>query len=134
MLQSPTRSADNQCAGQVYEDIYLANPSAGATTYASTKTSIDLVKASPKPGIAQNTSGVLTTPPWVDVEIIQITNDEAINTARELPLKEGIFVGMSSGAALFAARQVASEIESGTIVTIFPDRGEKYLSTELFRV
>jgi rhamnogalacturonyl hydrolase YesR len=55
LLQSPTRSADNQCAGQVYEDIYLANPSAGATTYASTKTSIDLVKASPKPGIAQNT-------------------------------------------------------------------------------
>jgi cysteine synthase B len=41
---------------------------------------------------------------------------------------------MSSGAALYAARTVASEIDSGTIVTIFPDRGEKYLSTELFRV
>jgi cysteine synthase B len=48
--------------------------------------------------------------------------------------QEGIFAGMSSGAALFAARQVASEIDSGTIVTIFPDRGEKYLSTELFKV
>ena len=56
LLASPTRSADNQCAGQVYEDIYLANSAtATANMYASTKTSIDLVKASPKPGIVQNT-------------------------------------------------------------------------------
>ena len=56
LLASPTRSADNQCAGQVYEDIYLANPTgASATMYTSTKASIDLVKASPKPGIVQNT-------------------------------------------------------------------------------
>jgi cysteine synthase B len=41
---------------------------------------------------------------------------------------------MSSGAALVAARTIAQEIESGVIVTIFPDRGEKYLSTDLFRV
>jgi cysteine synthase B len=41
---------------------------------------------------------------------------------------------MSSGAALWAARKVAEEIAEGTIVTIFPDRGEKYLSTPLFQV
>jgi cysteine synthase B len=41
---------------------------------------------------------------------------------------------MSSGAALHAARVVAAEVESATIVTILPDRGEKYLSTALFRV
>jgi len=56
LLDSPTRSADNQCAGQVYEDIYLTNPvAANANEYASTKTSIDLVVASPEPGIVQNT-------------------------------------------------------------------------------
>jgi rhamnogalacturonyl hydrolase YesR len=55
LLGSPTRSADNQCAGQVYEDIYLTNPvAANANMYASTKASIDLVKANPKPGIVMN--------------------------------------------------------------------------------
>jgi len=46
--------------------------------------------------------------------------------------QEGIFVGMSSGAALYAARETARQINSGTIAVIFPDRGEKYLSTKLF--
>jgi rhamnogalacturonyl hydrolase YesR len=56
LLASPTRSADNQCFGQVYEDIYLSNTSTGtANMYASEKASIDLLKASPKPGIVQNT-------------------------------------------------------------------------------
>jgi cysteine synthase B len=65
---------------------------------------------------------------------IMIETEDAFDLARRIARDEGIFAGMSSGAALVAARQVASEIESGTIVTIFPDRGEKYLSTELFRV
>jgi cysteine synthase B len=51
---------------------------------------------------------------------------------RQIVLKEGIFVGMSSGAAMYAAIEIAKQIESGTIVVIFPDRGEKYLSTKLF--
>ena len=63
-----------------------------------------------------------------------IESEDAFALARQLAHQEGIFAGMSSGAALFAARQVASEIESGTIVTISPDRGEKYLSTQLFQV
>jgi cysteine synthase B len=65
---------------------------------------------------------------------IMIESEDAFELTRQIARQEGIFVGMSSGAALFAARQVATEIASGTIVTIFPDRGEKYLSTELFRV
>jgi cysteine synthase B len=65
---------------------------------------------------------------------IMIESEDAFDLARQIAHHEGIFAGMSSGAALFAARQVASEIDTGTIVTIFPDRGEKYLSTELFKV
>jgi cysteine synthase B len=64
---------------------------------------------------------------------IMIESEDALELARRAAREEGLFVGMSSGAALFAARQVASEIDSGVIVTIFPDRGEKYLSTQLFR-
>lgn len=63
---------------------------------------------------------------------IMIESEEAFAMARRLAKEEGIFVGMSSGAALLAARTVASEIEGGTIVLILPDRGEKYLSTALF--
>jgi S-sulfo-L-cysteine synthase (O-acetyl-L-serine-dependent) len=65
---------------------------------------------------------------------IMIETEDAFALARQIAHEEGIFAGMSSGAALVAARTVASEIDEGTIVTIFPDRGEKYLSTELFQV
>ena len=63
---------------------------------------------------------------------VMIESEEAFAAARRIALEEAIFVGMSSGAALVAARTVASELDAGTIVTIFPDRGEKYLSTALF--
>ena len=65
---------------------------------------------------------------------IMVGNEEAFELARRIVREEGMFVGMSSGAAMFAALEVAKDIESGTIVVIFPDRGEKYLSTDLFRV
>ena len=52
--------------------------------------------------------------------------------ARKLISNEGIFAGMSSGAAMLAAAEVADRIESGNIVVVFPDRAEKYLSTKMF--
>ena len=65
---------------------------------------------------------------------IMIETEDAFDLARKLALQEGIFAGMSSGAALWAARTIAAEVEEATIVTILPDRGEKYLSTGLFAV
>jgi cysteine synthase A len=67
-------------------------------------------------------------------EVIRVKNEDAFATGRELPLTEGILVGISSGAALYAATQVALRPESKgkTIVVILPDTGERYLSTQLF--
>ncbi len=66
-------------------------------------------------------------------EIICVTNDQAIETARELCLQEGILCGISSGAAMFAALQTANlpENKGKQIVVILPDTGERYLSTDL---
>jgi len=64
---------------------------------------------------------------------LTVQDDPAFETARLLALKEGLFVGMSSGAAVAGALEVARHMESGTIVTLLPDRGDRYLSTALFR-
>jgi len=66
-------------------------------------------------------------------EIIVVEDDEAFETSRKLVTKEGIFVGISSGAAVAGALRVARDLTSGTVVTILPDRGDRYLSTTLFR-
>lgn len=66
-------------------------------------------------------------------ETVMVESEQAFATTREIVKKEGIFVGMSSGAAMYTARQIAEKITSGNIVVIFPDRGEKYLSTDLFQ-
>ncbi len=66
-------------------------------------------------------------------EKITINDGEAFEIARKLVLKEGIFAGMSSGASLAGALKIAGEIDKGTIVVIFADRGDRYLSTTLFR-
>ena len=63
---------------------------------------------------------------------IMIESEDAFDLARRLAREEGIFAGMSSGAAVLAARVIAAEVDAATIVTILPDRGEKYLSTALF--
>ncbi len=67
-------------------------------------------------------------------EKLNIDDEEAFETARKLAEKEGLFVGMSSGAAMAAALKEASQIKQGCIVVIFPDSGERYLSTNLFSV
>ena len=67
-------------------------------------------------------------------EIIQVSNDNAILTGRELSLYEGLIVGLSSGAAAFAALQLAQRPENKgkRIVALLPDTGERYLSTQLY--
>ncbi len=64
---------------------------------------------------------------------LTIDDEEAFETARQLAAREGIFAGMSSGAAVAGALRVAAEMRGGTIVVLLPDRGDRYLSTALFR-
>lgn len=61
-----------------------------------------------------------------------VNDDDAFDTTRALAVKEGLFLGMSSGAAMWAAIKKAKEMKEGTIVVILPDRGDRYLSTALF--
>ncbi len=65
-------------------------------------------------------------------EKLNVNDDDAFNTTRLLAMEEGLFVGMSSGAAMWAAIKQAKEMKEGTIVVILPDRGDRYLSTALF--
>jgi cysteine synthase A len=67
-------------------------------------------------------------------EVIRVTYEDAVGTARRMAREEGILVGISGGAATWAALQVAvrKEYTGKTIVVILPDTGERYLSTELF--
>jgi cysteinyl-tRNA synthetase len=67
-------------------------------------------------------------------KIVNIEDEEAYETARRLAREEGLFVGMSSGAAMAIALKEAASMEEGTIVVILPDSGERYLSTSLFAV
>lgn len=64
---------------------------------------------------------------------VMVGSESAFKMTKKLAVREGIFVGMSSGAAMYAALEVAKEIRTGVIVVIFPDGGEKYISTELFK-
>jgi len=64
---------------------------------------------------------------------LTIDDEEAFETARLLAAREGIFAGMSSGAAVAGALRVAAEMSGGTVVVVLPDRGDRYLSTALFR-
>jgi len=66
-------------------------------------------------------------------EKVTVEDGEAFETTRLLAANEGIFVGMSSGAAVAGALAIASQMTRGTIVVILPDRGDRYLSTTLFR-
>jgi cysteine synthase B len=65
-------------------------------------------------------------------EKFTVEDEDAFQTTRRLALEEGLFVGMSSGAAAYAAIKTAQDMESGTLVALLPDRGDRYLSTNLF--
>ena len=72
-------------------------------------------------------------PSLLDEKVI-CQDNEAFNTVRDLALTEGIFCGISTGAALWAATEAAKDMPRGTtVVVLFPDRGDRYLSTEVFR-
>jgi cysteinyl-tRNA synthetase len=81
------------------------------------------MKESYKPGIFDKN---------LPFQVINIPDDESFRMSRELAHREGIFVGMSSGAAMCAALTRAEQVKNGVIVVILPDGGEKYLSTTLF--
>ena len=65
---------------------------------------------------------------------VMVESEDAYEMTRRIVVEEGMFVGMSSGAAMIAAVETAKTLAGGLIVVIFADRGEKYLSTDLFRV
>ena len=65
-------------------------------------------------------------------DVIKVTDDEAFATARLLAKTEGIFAGSSSGAAMAAVLKLTERVQSGNIVTVFPDRGDRYFSTGLY--
>jgi len=64
---------------------------------------------------------------------LTVEDDDAFDTARRIALDQGLFIGMSSGAAIAGALKIAQTMTGGTIVTLLPDRGDRYLSTNLFR-
>ncbi|MHC4740698.1 MAG: cysteine synthase A [Planctomycetota bacterium] len=66
-------------------------------------------------------------------DILIMQDEEAFSVARRLAVEEGIFAGISSGAAVAGALRVAQDMKSGIVVTLIPDRGDRYLSTMLFR-
>ncbi|MBD3362572.1 cysteine synthase [Candidatus Dojkabacteria bacterium] len=65
-------------------------------------------------------------------DFVEINDDEAFQMTKKIAKREGLFVGMSSGAAVAGALKIAKQMDSGNIVTILPDRGDRYLSTNLF--
>ncbi len=67
-------------------------------------------------------------------QVIKVTDTEAFEASRLLALKEGVMAGSSSGAALAASLKLAEKIDSGNIVVVFPDRGDRYLSKGLFDI
>ncbi|HHW19943.1 cysteine synthase family protein [Thermodesulfovibrio thiophilus] len=101
--------------------------------------SIQIIGAEPVPGhriqglknLSEAIVPKIFDPSRLD-ERIYVNDEEAFDTTRKLATKEGVFVGMSSGAAVHVAIKKASELRSGVIVAILPDRGDRYLSTSVF--
>jgi cysteine synthase len=82
-------------------------------------------------GIGNNFIPVTLDMSLVD-EVIKVNDDEAFGMVKELAKKEGLIVGSSSGAAMAAALKLADKIETGNIVVVFPDRGDRYFSKNIY--
>jgi cysteine synthase B len=96
---------------------------------------VEPIKGHTIQGLKNMTESIIPSifyPEKLDEKIV-VEDGEAFETARLLAVKEGLFVGMSSGAAVSAALRIAGSIDKGTIVVILPDKGDRYLSTTLFR-
>jgi cysteine synthase B len=96
---------------------------------------VEPIKGHTIQGLKNMTESIVPTiyhPEKLDEKIV-VEDGEAFETSRLLAVKEGLFVGMSSGAAVSAALQISKNIDQGTIVVILPDKGDRYLSTTLFR-
>ena len=65
-------------------------------------------------------------------DVIKVTDKEAYDMVKLIALKEGLIVGSSSGAALSVVLKLAEKIEQGNIITIFPDRGDRYFSKNIY--
>jgi cysteine synthase B len=112
----------------------------GTSTYLKEKNpSIQIVGAQPSdgsqiPGIRKWPTEYL--PKIFDASkvdtIIEVTEEEARNMTKRLALEEGVFAGMSSGGSVAAALKIAEKLDSGVIVAIICDRGDRYLSSDLF--
>jgi cysteine synthase B len=84
----------------------------------------------------KNMKEAIVPPIYHEAELsakVVVEDEPAFEMARRLALEEGLFVGMSSGAAVAGACEVAKDMTHGTIVVLLPDRGDRYLSTSLFR-
>ncbi len=134
----------NQTNGEV--DMFVAGMGTTGTLMGVSKflkekkAAVEIVGVEPTPGHAiqglKNMTEAIVpkiyNPAALDRKIT-VQDEEAFETSRLLAAREGLFVGMSSGAAVAGALRMAREIRHGTIVTLLPDRGDRYLSTSLFR-
>ncbi|UCC22275.1 MAG: cysteine synthase A [Planctomycetota bacterium] len=113
----------------------------GVSRYLKEKSeSIKVVGVEPTPGHTMQGLKNMTESIVPDIfdrsrldDVIMMRDQEAFDMARRLASEEGIFAGISSGAAVAGALRVAEQMSSGTVVTIIADRGDRYLSTMLFR-
>jgi len=105
------------------------------------KPDIQIIAVEPVPGHTiqglKNLGEAIVPALWDPSKVndyVQVNDEQAFTTVQRLTLEEGIFAGLSSGAALFGAMEIAKNAPAGSaIVTIFPDRGDRYLSTHAFR-
>ena len=137
-ISSALLSAGHQQVDQENEADYVFVNTCTVTAEADRK-SHQLVNAAIK---RDKQVAVMGCSPRVDASRWQASNDErtividdelAFETCRKLALTEGIFAGMSSGAAVAGALQAAADMKSGTVVVVIADRGDRYLTTSLFR-